>query len=72
MTVHSPADGLVYYGRCDRGHWPSAAATAQKLQKGGVIAPDEVFITVVAARPIDIRATVDEKDLLRLDRAGTS
>ena len=26
MTVHAPADGLVYYGRAERGHW-SAAAT---------------------------------------------
>jgi len=62
LTVHAPADGLVYYGRCERGHW-LASATAQKLHRGGVIAPDEVFITVVAPRPLDIRATVDEKDL---------
>jgi multidrug efflux pump subunit AcrA (membrane-fusion protein) len=66
MTVHAPADGLVYFGRCERGLWPAAAATAQKLHKGGIIAPDEVFITVVAVRPVDIHATVDEKDLLAL------
>jgi HlyD family secretion protein len=70
MVVHSPSDGLVYFGRCDRGHWPAAGATAQKLQKGGIIAPDEVFITVVAVRPIGIRATVDEKDLLALTEPG--
>ena len=70
MVVHSPGDGLVYFGRCDRGHWPAAGATAQKLQKGGIIAPDEVFITVVAVRPIDVRATVDEKDLLALTEPG--
>jgi HlyD family secretion protein len=70
MMVHSPGDGLVYFGRCDGGHWPTAGATAQKLQKGGIIAPDEVFITVVAVRPIDIRATVDEKDLLALTEPG--
>jgi multidrug resistance efflux pump len=62
LTVHAPADGLVYYGRCEVGHW-SAAATAAKLRKGGVITPDEVFITIVAPRPIDVRATIDEKDL---------
>ena len=65
LTVHAPADGLVYYGRCDRGQW-SAATTAPKLHKGGLIAPDEVFITIVAPRPLDIRATVDEKDLYAL------
>jgi multidrug resistance efflux pump len=62
MTVHAPTDGLVYYGRCERGQW-SAAATGQKLRRGGVIASDEVFITVVTPRPVDIRATVEEKDL---------
>jgi HlyD family secretion protein len=62
FTVHAPADGLVYYGRCERGQW-SAGTTAPKLHKGGIIAPDEVFMTVVAPRPLDVRATVDEKDL---------
>jgi multidrug efflux pump subunit AcrA (membrane-fusion protein) len=62
MTVHAPADGLVYYGRPERGQW-SAAAIAPKLHKGGVIAPDEVFITIVAPRPVGVRAIVDEKDL---------
>jgi HlyD family secretion protein len=65
LTVHAPADGLVYYGRPERGQW-SAAAIAPKLHKGGVMAPDEVFITIVAPRPIAIRATVDEKDLRAL------
>jgi Cu(I)/Ag(I) efflux system membrane fusion protein len=70
MVVRSPGDGLVYFGRCDRGQWPSAALTAQKLRKGGVIAPEEVFITIVAVRPVDVRATVDEKDLLALTEPG--
>ena len=66
MTVHAPADGLVYYGRSEHGNWPNAAATGSKLRKGGVIAADEVFITVVAPRPLAVRATVDEKDLHQL------
>ena len=70
MMVHAPADGLVYYGRCDRGNWPGAGAMAQKLQRGGIIAADEVFMTIVAVRPIDVRATVDEKDLLALTEPG--
>ena len=70
MTVHAPVDGLVYFGRCEQGHWPTAGAIALKLQKGGIIAPDEVFITVVAVRPIEIRATVEEKDLLGLTGPG--
>jgi multidrug efflux pump subunit AcrA (membrane-fusion protein) len=66
MTVHSPADGLVYFGRCDRGLWTSAAPTSSKLRKGGIIIPDEVFMTIVAPRPLEIRATVEEKDLASL------
>jgi len=66
MTVHATADGLVYYGRSEHGQWTAAAATAQKLRAGGVIAPDEVFITIVSPRPVDIRATVEEKDLYTL------
>jgi len=66
MTVHAPADGLVYFGRCERGHWPSSAAMASKLHKGGNILPDEVFMTIVMARPLDVRANVDEKDLAPL------
>ncbi len=68
MTIRAPADGLVYYGRPERGQWSSASAAAQKLHKGGIIPPDEVFITVVAPRPIEIRATVEEKDLAALNR----
>jgi multidrug efflux pump subunit AcrA (membrane-fusion protein) len=66
MAVHSPADGLVYYGRAERGQWTTGAAMAQKLHEGGIIAPDEVFITIVRPRPVDIRATVEEKDLYTL------
>ena len=66
MTVHAPADGIVYYGRNDHGTWPGATAASSKLRKGGVIMADEVFITVVAPRPLLIRSTVDEKDLHEL------
>jgi HlyD family secretion protein len=68
MTVRAPADGLVYYGRPERGQWSSANAAAQKLHRGGIIPPDEVFITIVAPRPVEIRATVEEKDLAALNR----
>ena len=66
MTVHAPADGLVYYGRNERGTWPGAAAMSSKLRKGGAIMADEVFITVVAPRPLVVRTAVDEKDLHQL------
>lgn len=66
MTVHAPADGLVYYGRHEGGNWPQAASVASKLRKGGSIMAEEVFITIVAPRPLLVRATVDEKELRHL------
>ncbi|QEH35909.1 HlyD family secretion protein [Aquisphaera giovannonii] len=66
MSVHAPADGLVYYGREERGAWPQAAALASKLRKGGTLAADEVFITIVAPRPLVAVASVEEKELRHL------
>ncbi len=62
FTVKSPADGIVYYGRCVQGQWPAAAGLVAKLQKGGSVSPDEVFMTVVRPRPVAVRAAVEEKD----------
>jgi multidrug resistance efflux pump len=68
MTVAAPADGIVYYGKCNRGQWTTVAAAA-KLQRGGTLTPDEVFMTIVRPRALFARATVDEKDLHAV-RAG--
>jgi RND family efflux transporter MFP subunit len=63
MTVRSPADGVVYYGHCQNGQWTTAAQAAAKLQPGGIVAPDEVIVTVVTPRPFFVHAVVEEKDL---------
>jgi len=63
MTIKAPADGIVYYGKCQHGQWSSAGSLSGKLQHGGMIMPDEVLLTIVKARPLFIRATVEEKDL---------
>jgi HlyD family secretion protein len=63
MTVRSPADGVVYYGRSQNGQWTTAGAAAMKLQPGGVVMPDEVFLTIVKQRPLFVQAVVEEKDL---------
>jgi multidrug efflux pump subunit AcrA (membrane-fusion protein) len=38
------------------------------LRKGRVILPDEVFITIVALRPLTVRASLEEKDLAALSQ----
>lgn len=63
MTVRAPIDGIVFYGKAINGTWGGATPMMPKLQEGGTLLPSEVFMTVVAARPVFVRATVDEKDL---------
>jgi multidrug resistance efflux pump len=69
MTLKTPADGIVYYGRCLRGQWTTAAATADKLQPGGQLQPKEVILTIVQPKGLFVRAEVEEKELHHL-RAG--
>jgi HlyD family secretion protein len=63
LTVRAPADGIVYHGKCVRGQWDTTRGIEAKLQPGGVIAPAEVFMTVVFQRPVFIRADIEEKHL---------
>lgn len=63
MSVKSPIDGVVYYGKYVHGEWSGASTAAASLRLGGKISPDDVFMTVVKPRPMCIRATVPEKDL---------
>lgn len=69
MVVRAPMDGIVYHGRCNQGQW---TIDLNKLRRGGNIMPEEVFMTIVAVRPMFVRATVEEKDLhlLRPDQSG--
>jgi multidrug resistance efflux pump len=60
MTVKAAADGIVYYGKCVRGQWTTGLA---RLQRGGMLQPEEVALTIVQPRPIFVRAVVNEKDL---------
>jgi HlyD family secretion protein len=63
MTVRAPAAGVVYYGRCVRGGWPTAGAIAKKIESGGAIGPREVFVTIVDTGSAFVRADADEKHL---------
>ena len=63
MIIKAPVDGIVYYGKCTHGQWASASMAAMKLQPGGSLTPDDVFMTIVTPRVEHIRANVEEKDL---------
>ena len=63
MTVKSPLDGIVYYGKCVRGKFSDSTTLAENLRRNGSIPPNQVVMTVVEPRPMFIRATVAEDQL---------
>ncbi len=63
MTVVAPTDGIVYYGKLVRGKASDATALGEALRPHGPVPPNQVLMTVVEPRPMNIRATVPEGDL---------
>ena len=57
MTVRAPRDGIVYYGKAVNGSWAGAATLIPRLQDGGTLGSGEVFMTVLSARPVFVRAS---------------
>ena len=66
MTVKSPADGIVYYGKCVRGKFSDSTSLGESLRRNGTIQPNQVVMTVVRPRPMFIRAAVPEDQLHNL------
>jgi HlyD family secretion protein len=62
MTITAPASGIVYFGKCVRGKWSGASTVADKLRPGAT-ASTGPLMTIVNPRPMQVRATVSEKDL---------
>jgi multidrug efflux pump subunit AcrA (membrane-fusion protein) len=63
MNVKAPRDGIVYYGACTLGNWPSSTDMANKLRRGGAVQANEVLLTVVDPTKLAIRVSVPEKNL---------
>jgi HlyD family secretion protein len=74
LEIVAPIDGVVYYGKCTAGQWTAAATVAERLQAGGNLAPNDVFMTIVAPGGLWLRGASEEKDLsmLRVGLAGTA
>jgi HlyD family secretion protein len=66
LTIKSPIDGIVYYGKCVRGRFSDSTMMADSLRQNGTIMPNQVVMTVVEPRPMFIRASVPEDQLHRL------
>jgi multidrug efflux pump subunit AcrA (membrane-fusion protein) len=63
LNIRAPAEGMVYYGACENGKWPTAATVAKKLIPGGKLSANEVFITILDPEKLILRAVVQEADL---------
>jgi HlyD family secretion protein len=62
MTIKSPIDGILYYGKCVRGKW-SGGTSGETMRRGSGVMPNEVVMTVVQPRPLVVRVTVPEAQL---------
>ena len=69
MKIKSPADGYVYYGRCQRGKFNEITSFTEMLRRGGNVMPHHVFMTIVEPRPLFIHSTIAE-DRLQYIRTG--
>lgn len=74
LNIVAPVDGVVYYGKCTDGQWSAASTVAERLQTGGALSPNDVFMTIVAPGGLWLRGTAEEKDIasLRVGIAGTA
>jgi multidrug efflux pump subunit AcrA (membrane-fusion protein) len=61
MQIAAPISGTVYYGRTTRGKWTGGAEAAAMLRRGGKLAVNDVFMTVVGADGLLVRASISEK-----------
>jgi HlyD family secretion protein len=66
LDVRAPMDGVVYYGACEAGKWPTGAAVAKKLMPTGKLTPNEVFMTVVNPEKMVLKGVVPESDLSKV------
>ena len=74
FVVKSPADGIVYYGKCSRGKFSDSTTLAENLRPHGNVQANQVIMTVVEPRPMFIRASAAEDQLhyLRPGLRGTA
>ncbi len=66
LTVKSPIDGTVYYGKYVKGKFSDSSSLAESLRRNGSISAGQVVMTVVQLRPMFIEATATEEQLGRL------
>ncbi|MCL4206555.1 MAG: HlyD family efflux transporter periplasmic adaptor subunit [Pirellulaceae bacterium] len=74
MTVKSPLEGIVYYGKAVRGKFSDSATQAESLRPFGNVQPNQVVMTVVQPQPLSVLVSIPEDKLYRIRTglAGTA
>ena len=62
-SLKAPRDGVVYYGRAERGKWTGSPGLAEKLRPRGSVRPNEVLMTIVDPRDLSVRSAIPEANL---------
>lgn len=66
LTLRSPRDGVVYYGRATRGAWPGADLAGGAVAVGAQVKPHQVLLSIVDPQTVRLRATAEESQLRQL------
>jgi HlyD family secretion protein len=71
LEIRSPMEGIVYYGRIQRGSWSAPSTASERLVPGSSADTNKVLMTIVQPRPLSVWVDVPENRLARL-RVGLS
>jgi HlyD family secretion protein len=66
MTVKSPLEGIVYYGKAVRGKFSDSVTQAEALRPFGNVQPNQVVMTVVQPQPLSVLVSIPEDKLYRM------
>lgn len=69
LSVRAPAAGIVYYGACENGKWPTGPVVAKKLAPGMKLQPNEILMTIVNPEKLQLKGMIAEGDLAKF-KAG--
>ena len=64
MTLTSPANGVVYYGKCNRGKWVGGSGGPKRnLQPEKKVTANTVLMTIVEVGKMMVRADLSESEI---------
>ena len=63
MTLRSPANGIMFYGECERGKWKAASSGGRNLDVDKKVNAKVVVMTIVDSGSMMVRSSVPETGL---------